>query len=185
MRSAYQTLFVTVAGLLCHLQRIYPIGAAGDAWLNCYQPNSVSFCFVLGVSVLLSSTELWPTSLRKPPQVILFIYLLLVTAFTVSITLRTVWLPLTVSVAKGNIWLAKKIRQIKAFKKIGLMDLSNFLESPKLHTAELGIMAIIFLHHAFRISGLYRELAKMAFLMTIDFPLRKTHAVKKQEQYFY
>lgn len=75
MNSEFQTLLITATALLCHVQRIYPIGAGGDAWLDYYQPNFTSVCFVLGVSFLLSSKELWPTALRRPSQPILFCYL--------------------------------------------------------------------------------------------------------------
>lgn len=75
MNSEFQTLLITATALLCHVQRIYPIGAGGDAWLDYYQPNFTSVCFVLGVSLLLSSKELWPSALRRPSQPVLFCYL--------------------------------------------------------------------------------------------------------------
>ncbi|KAK6645304.1 hypothetical protein RUM43_001580 [Polyplax serrata] len=189
MNSEFQTLLITATALLCHVQRIYPIGAGGDAWLDYYQPNFTSVCFVLGVSLLLSSKELWPSALRRPSQPVLFCYLVrrkqqsqlkmgqrpqsppdlpsqfcaLVSAFTVSVTLRTVWLPLTLSIAKSNFWMARKIKTTKALKKFWLLKMSRVLESQTLQNLEVTLVAIVFLHYSLKVSGVYTELLQTAF----------------------
>ncbi|KAK6633976.1 hypothetical protein RUM44_004583 [Polyplax serrata] len=163
MNSEFQTLLITATALLCHVQRIYPIGAGGDAWLDYYQPNFTSVCFVLGVSLLLSSKELWPSALRRPSQPVLFCYLALVSAFTVSVTLRTVWLPLTLSIAKSNFWMARKIKTTKALKKFWLLKMSRVLESQTLQNLEVTLVAIVFLHYSLKVSGVYTELLQTAF----------------------
>lgn len=85
MKSDLQALIITASGVLCHVYRIYPIGAKGDEWLDCYQANFTSVCFVVGVSLLLSLRDLWPAALKAPPQLVLYVYLVSYAIFSPKI----------------------------------------------------------------------------------------------------
>ncbi|XP_063984438.1 uncharacterized protein LOC135166264 isoform X2 [Diachasmimorpha longicaudata] len=83
------------AGMYAHIRQICVIGLCFEHEnLVPFQPTHASLIFTFSVLSLLAEFKPWPSSLKEPPVLLLYLYEMLVAAFVTNLSTRIVWMPL-------------------------------------------------------------------------------------------
>ncbi|XP_011314308.1 uncharacterized protein [Fopius arisanus] len=83
------------AGMYVHIRQICIIGLCFENEnLLPFQPTYTSLFFTFSVLSLLAEFKPWPSSLKEPPVLLLYIYEMLVAALVTNLSTRAIWMPI-------------------------------------------------------------------------------------------
>lgn len=92
-KQAFESSIIVSVGLLMHLNRVSIIELQYSK-LPLLTPNAASSLFVFSVLCIFSRLRpFWPQSLRKPPQLLVFIVEFALILYATDLLLRQIWLP--------------------------------------------------------------------------------------------